>query len=112
MTDQAMWNSGAHIDSDNQYRYEEVVNNNKTFTGQGVKVVSGKAEWDANGNVIMDNRVFAPNDKVVSYQDYMMTTNPYASGDNKRAQNWFDKTFIKLRDLSISYEIPQSVCQK
>lgn len=63
MTDQAMWNSGAHIDSDNQYRYEEVVNNNKTFTGQGVKVVSGKAEWDANGNVIMDNRVFAPNDK-------------------------------------------------
>ena len=42
----------------------------------------------------------------------MMTTNPYASGDNKRAQNWFDKTFIKLRDLSISYEIPQSVCQK
>ena len=112
MTDQAMWNSGAHIDSDNQYRYEEVVNNNKTFTGQGVKVVSGKAEWDANGNVIMDNRVFAPNDKVVSYQDYMMNTNPYASGDNKRAQNWFDKTFIKLRDLSISYEIPQSVCQK
>ena len=112
MTDQAMWNSGAHIDSDNQYRYEEVVNNNKTFIGQGVKVVSGKAEWDANGNVIMDNRVFAPNDKVVSYQDYMMTTNPYASGDNKRAQNWFDKTFIKLRDLSISYEIPQSVCQK
>lgn len=83
MTDQAMWNSGAHIDSDNQYRYEEVVNNNKTFIGQGVKVVSGKAEWDANGNVIMDNRVFAPNDKVVSYQDYMMNTNPYASGDNK-----------------------------
>ena len=23
-----------------------------------------------------------------------------------------NKTFIKLRDLSISYEIPQSVCQK
>lgn len=112
MTDQAMWNSGAHIDSDNQYRYEEVVNNNKTFIGQGVKVVSGKAEWDADGNVIMDNRVFAPNDKIVSYQDYMMNTNPYASGDNKRNQNWFDKTFIKLRDLSVSYAIPQSVCQK
>lgn len=112
MTDQAMWNSGAHIDSNNPYRYEEVVNNNKTFIGQGVKVVSGKAEWDADGNVIMDNRVFAPNDKVISYQDYMMNTNPYASGDNKRNQNWFDKTFIKLRDLSISYAIPQPICQK
>ena len=46
VTDQAMWNSGVHIDSDNQWRYEEVVNGNKTFIGQGVKVVSGSADYD------------------------------------------------------------------
>lgn len=112
MTDQGMWNAGSHIDSDNEYRYEEVVNNRKTFIGKGVKVVSGKAEWDSDGNIIKDTRVFAPNDKVVSYQEYMMNANPYAAGENKRDQNFLDKTYIKLRDLSISYRLPQMISQK
>lgn len=112
MIDQAMWNAGSHIDSDNRYRYEEVVNGNKTFIAPGVKLVSGSAQWDSNGNIISDDRVFAPNDIVVSYQDYCMKTNPYASGGNRRDQNYFDKTFVKLRDLSISYILPKDVCEK
>ena len=112
MISQAMWNSGAHIDSDNMYRYEEVMNGNQTFVGPGVKLVSGEAKWDADGNVLSDNRVFAPNDIVVSYQNYMMKTNPYASGGNKRRQNYFDKTYIKLRDISISYALPKHICEK
>ena len=112
MISQAMWNSGAHIDSDNMYRYEEVMNGNQTFVGPGVKLVSGEAKWDADGNVLSDNRVFAPNDIVASYQNYMMKTNPYASGGNKRRQNYFDKTYIKLRDISISYALPKHICEK
>ena len=112
MIDQAMWNAGSHIDSDNHFRYDEVVNGKQTFIGEGVKLVSGSAKWDSNGNIIEDNRVFAPNDIVVSYQNYQMKTNPYASGGNKRDQNYFDKTFIKLRDLSISYTLPKDVCDK
>ena len=112
MISQAMWNSGSHIDSDNIYRYEEVVNGNQTFIGPGVKLVSGEAEWDADGNVLNDNRVFAPNDIVVSYQNYIMGTNPYASGGGKRRQNYFDKTYIKLRDISISYALPKEICNK
>ena len=111
-TDQAMWNSGSHIDSDNQWRYDEVVNGNKSYVGQGVKLVSGSADWDSNGNITRDNRVFAPNDIQVSYQDYMINTNPYAEGGSKRIQNYFDQTFIKLRDLSITYALPKDICSK
>lgn len=112
MTDQAMWNAGSHIDSDNQYRYDEVVNGKLTFIGKGVKLVSGEAKWDSDGNIISDNRVYAPNDKKVSYEAYMKNTNPYALGVNRRDQNYFDQTFIKLRDLSISYALPKNVCSK
>lgn len=108
--DQAMWNSGSHIDSDNQYRYEEVVNGNKTFVGEGVKVVSGSAEWDADGNIIRDDRVFAPNDKVVSYETYMTRVNPYVG--SVRTQNLLDKTFVKLRSLAIGYTFSDVFCHK
>lgn len=109
-TDQALWNSGAHIDSDNQYRYEEVVNGNKTFIGTGVKLVSGSAEWDSFGNVISDDRVFAPNDIVVSYETYMTNMNPYVG--TIRTQNLLDPTFIKLRNLAINYTLPKEWCKK
>lgn len=109
-TEQALWNSGAHIDSDNQYRYEEVVNGNITFVGDGVKLVSGSAEWDSYGNVLYDDRVFAPNDIPVSYESYMTTMNPYIG--TIRTQNLLDQTFIKLRSVAISYALPSQVCQK
>ncbi|NDV57521.1 SusC/RagA family TonB-linked outer membrane protein [Bacteroides sp. 519] len=108
--DQALWNSGAHIDSDNQWRYEEVVNGNKTFIGKGVKVVSGKAEYDAYGNITYDDRVFAPNDEVISYEAYMKYKNPYIG--TKRWQNIFDGTYFKLRNLSVSYNLPKVYCDK
>lgn len=110
VTDQAMWNSGAHIDSDNQYRYDEVVNGNKTFIGQGVKVVSGSADYDSDGNITRDDRVYAPNDKAVSYESYILKTNPYIG--SVRTQNLLDQTFLKLRDLSISYTLPKEICSK
>lgn len=110
VTDQAMWNSGVHIDSDNQYRYEEVVNGNKTFIGNGVKVVSGTADYDSDGNITRDDRVYAPNDKVVSYESYMTKMNPYIG--SIRTQNVFDQTFIKLRELSVSYALPKTLCDK
>lgn len=109
-TEQALWNSGAHIDSDNKYRYEEVVNGNITFVGDGVKLVSGSAEWDSFGNVLHDDRVFAPNDIPVSYESYMTTMNPYIG--EVRTQNLLEQTFIKLRSVAISYTLPQSICQK
>ena len=109
-TEQALWNSGAHIDSDNQYRYDEVVNGKLTYIGEGVKLVSGSAEWDAYGNVLRDDRVFAPNDIVVSYESYMTTMNPYIG--SVRTQNLLDQTFIKLRNVAINYSLPKNICEK
>lgn len=109
-TDQAMWNSGAHVDSDNQWRYDEVVNGKTNYVGSGVKIVSGSVDYDANGNITRDNRVFAPNDVQVSYETYMSNMNPYIG--SVRSQNIMSQTFFKLRDLSLTYQLPNTICQK
>lgn len=109
-TNQMLWNSGSHPDSDNQYRYDEVVNGKNTYIGNGVKVVSGSVERDPDGNIISDTRVFAPNDVVVSYEGYTMAYHdaiPYPC-----RQNILNNTFFKLRDLTLTYDIPQLWCGK
>ena len=87
-----------------------MVNGNITFVGDGVKLVSGSAEWDSYGNVLYDDGVFAPNDIPVFYESYMTTMNPYIG--TVRTQNLLDQTFIKLRNVAISYTLPASLCQK
>lgn len=109
-THQMLWNSGAHEDSDNQWRYDEVVNGKKTYVGSGVKVVSGKVERDADGNIISDDRVFAPNDVVVSYESYISTYHDATSKPSR--QNVLDETFFKLRNLSLTFELPEQWTQK
>lgn len=109
-TNQALWNSGAHIDSDNQWRYDEVVNGKTNYIGQGVRVVSGKVQYDADGNITSDNRVFAPNDVPVSYEEYIR--NYHSNAYTAKPQNYFNQTFIKLRDLSLTYQMPKELCEK
>jgi TonB-linked SusC/RagA family outer membrane protein len=110
-TEQAMWNSGAHPDSDNQWRYDEVVNGLTNYVGKGVKVVSGSATYDPYGNVISDTREFAPNDVAVSYQNYtqVYNENPW---DHRARQNIKKATFVKLREVAFNYTLPQSFTQK
>lgn len=109
-TDQALWNGGSHPKSANQFRYDEVVNGRKTFVGRGVKVVSGSVDYDAYGRILRDDRVFAPNDRVVSYEAYVKEYNPTAY--RPRWQNYFDQSFIKLRDVSLTWNISQPWCAK
>lgn len=109
-TEQTMWNTGVHPDSDNQWRYDEVVDGKKNYVGQGVKVVSGKVDYDTSGRITNDTRVFASNDKQVSYESYVKTYNPW-SGD-KVYQNVHDCTFLKLRELSLLYTMPKPICEK
>lgn len=109
-THQMLWNTGAHIKSDNKYRYEEVVNGNNTYIGEGVKIVSGGIKYDTDGNILEDTRVFAPNDVVVSYEAYI---SKYHDAHNRPArQNYLRETFFKLRNLSLTYELPSSICKK
>lgn len=104
-TNARLWQTGAHPDSDNEYRYEEVVNGNKTYIAPGVKIVSGGVTYDKYGQAVEDTRVFAPNDKVVSYESY------WKSAYSGR-RNYWDETFIKLRELSLSYAVPTTFANK
>ena len=109
-TEQSMWHSGAHIDSDNQWRYDEVVNGKKNYIGQGVKVVSGTIERDEFGNVISDNRVYAPNDVPTSYENYIRR---YHGGCYEGyPQNYHSQTWFKLREIALNYTLPASLTHK
>lgn len=102
-----LWHSGRHIDSDNEYRYDEVVNgNHEGYIAEGVKVISGDIKYDSDGNILEDTRVFAPNDVAVSYETYMRSYNGSSSKSNFKKS----KTFFKLRELSIGYRLPKKYC--
>lgn len=101
-----MWDTGAHPESDNQFRYDEVVNHKITYIGKGVKVLSGEMKQDNYGRIISDTRVFAKNDIPVSYEAY---SREFADGTPGGA---LDPTFMKLREVSLQYNLPLPVIKK
>lgn len=102
-----MWHAGVHPDSDNKWRYDEVVNgNHKGYIAEGVKIVSGSVKYDSDGNILEDTRVFAPNDVAVSYESFARSY--YGSSSKSIFKR--DMTFFKLRELSIAYRLPKKYC--
>ncbi len=112
MVQQAMWHSGTHPDSDNQWRYDEVVNGKKNYIGEGVKVVSGDVTYDSYGRITEDTRVFAPNDVAISYEEYTRSYQSWAGYSAKKIQNIEKMTFFKLREMTFGYAFPKMVCEK
>ena len=103
MTDANMMQSGSHPDTDNEYRYDEVVNGKQSYIAPGVKVVSGDVEFDNHGQIIKDTRVFAENDIPTSYEGY------WRGIYNDHQAFVFSKTFLKLRELSVGYNFPKKM---
>ena len=110
--DQALWMTGAHKDSDTKWRYDEVVNGKTNYVGDGVKVVSGTVEYDSQGHIISDTRMFATNDRPVSYEGYMKQYHGAGNVWDAKHQHILDQTFVKLRELSLNYDLSQSLCEK
>jgi TonB-linked SusC/RagA family outer membrane protein len=100
-----MWQSGSHPDSDNEYRYDEVVNGLTNYVGKGLKIMSGEAKYDQYGNILEDSRLFAINNVPVSYQAY--ATSYYSYDECMKALDWF-----KLREMNIGYTLPKNIAQK
>lgn len=100
-----MWDTGTNPESDNQYRYDQVVNGLNNYIGKGVKVVSGTVTYDKYGDITNDTRKYAPNDVEVGYQNYAQK---FRGGD-RGIQN---ESFIKLREMSLGYSLPSSVVSK
>jgi TonB-linked SusC/RagA family outer membrane protein len=99
-----MWDTGSHPDSDNNWRYDEVVKKDKSYVGQGVVVTSGTVAFDNFGNITSDTRVYGPNTTKVSYETYARRY-----GDGTRGVT--NATFFKLRELSLGYTLPVSVAK-
>ncbi|WP_442588773.1 SusC/RagA family TonB-linked outer membrane protein [Pedobacter sp. AW31-3R] len=106
-TNQKMWWGGTHPGTLNQYRVD-ANNNLSTFVGQGVIVTSGEATYDVNGTLISDTRTFAPNTKAVNYIDYMTNTSNAAYNN----YNYFSQTFLKLREVTLTWQIPSKLLGK
>lgn len=106
-TNQKMWWGGTHPGTVNQYRVD--ANAGKaTFVGDGVVVTSGTATYDAKGNITSDTRVFAPNAKAVNYIDYMIETSNAAYNN----YNYFSQTFLKLREVTLGWQVPTKLLGK
>jgi hypothetical protein len=106
-TNQKMWWGGTHPGTVNQYRID--ANAGKaTFVGDGVVVTSGTATYDAKGNITSDTRVFAPNAKAVNYIDYMIETSNAAYNN----YNYFSQTFLKLREVTLGWQVPAKLLGK
>ncbi|KAA3439932.1 SusC/RagA family TonB-linked outer membrane protein [Rufibacter hautae] len=106
-TNQKMWWGGTHPGTVNQFR-DEANAGQATYVGNGVVVVSGEVKYDGQGNIVEDTRQFAPNEKAVSYINYMINTS------NGPASNYhyYKETFLKLREVTLSYQIPSKVLQR
>ncbi|MBL0356639.1 MAG: SusC/RagA family TonB-linked outer membrane protein [Chitinophagaceae bacterium] len=107
-TESYMWQSGVHPNSLSSERELDVATpGSSNYLGQGVKVVSGSATFDANGNILTDTRTFAPNDVKTTYKNYMFDLhNSSAWGGNGSKADTYSRTFFKLREISLTYTIP------
>ncbi|MFT3846548.1 MAG: SusC/RagA family TonB-linked outer membrane protein [Lacibacter sp.] len=83
------------------------------YVGQGVVVTSGAATYDAVGNIITDTRVYGKNTTATTYKQYMIALhNSSAWGGNGSIADTYSKTFFKLREISLTYDVPAKLLHK
>lgn len=100
-----MWDTGTNPDTDNQYRYDQVVKGLNNYVGEGVKVISGEVIYDKYGIITSDTRKYAKNDVQIGYQSFAQE---FRGGD----MGIQSQSFVKLREVSLSYSFPANVATK
>lgn len=113
-TESYMWQAGVHPDSVTEERALDVATiNSKNYIGDGVVVTSGSVTYDSYGNITSDTRVFAPNTIASTYQQAMTDLhNSSAWGGTGTPVDAYEKTFFKLREISLTYDIPNTFLDK
>ena len=104
-TNQKMWWGGTHPGTVNQYR-DDANEGKSTYVAPGVVVVEGDVAYDAKGNIISDTRVYAPNTTPVNYISWNINTS------NAFLNHYYDATFVKLREVTLTYKIPSQWLSK
>jgi len=107
LTVRKLWWGGKHPESV-RWRDQEYAAGKPVYVPKGVNVVSGELKTDADGNIISDTRTYKENTTAVSWQTWCQNY-PYRAGvtqdESKLFANIFDRSFIKLRDVSLTYDI-------
>lgn len=110
-TESYLWQSGNHPNSLTPERAADVASpGSSNFLGQGVKVISGTVTYDAFGNITSDTRIFGKNDVYTTYRQYAIDLhNSSAWGGNGSKADTYSKTFFKMREISLTYNLPGKV---
>lgn len=106
-TIQKMWWGGKHPNS-TLYRDKEYAAGKPIYVPDAVNVVSGDVKWDTNGDIIEDTRTYKKNTTIVSWQSWSQNY-PYRANvtykDDKFFANIFNRSFIKLRNVTVKYNL-------
>jgi TonB-linked SusC/RagA family outer membrane protein len=100
-TNQKMWWGGTHPGTVNQYR-DDANEGLATYIADGVTIVEGAVEYDVDGNIVSDSRVYAPNTTPVNYISWNINTS------NAYLNHYYDATFVKLREVTLTYNLPSA----
>jgi TonB-linked SusC/RagA family outer membrane protein len=107
VTIEKMWWGGKHPASV-EYRDAEYAAGKPVYVPQGVIVTGGELKRDVNGVVISDTRTYIPNTTAVNWQTWSQIY-PYQAqvteAENKKFANVFDRSYFKLRRISIGYDL-------
>ncbi|SHI57536.1 TonB-linked outer membrane protein, SusC/RagA family [Arenibacter nanhaiticus] len=106
-----LWRSGSHPNSvhpERELSNIAYVNGGdaKTMQIPGVAVVSGSLSYDPEGNVVDDTRVFEESSARIDYQSWAQS---YKAAYES---NIIEKTFVKLREVTLTYDLPSSLLKK
>jgi len=112
-TEMYMWRAGSHPNSVVPERYLDATVGGSNYIGQGVMVTSGAAAYDTYGNITSDTRVYAENDVPVTYKSYLEALHRgTAWGGVPSSVDAYSTTFFKIREMSLSYDLPKNICSK
>ena len=100
-----MWWGGTHPETLNHFR-DEANAGLATYTAPGVVVAGGAIETDEKGNILSDNRVYAPNVTPVSYISWNINTS------NAYLNHYYNQSFMKLREITLTYRVPKHILDK
>lgn len=111
MTIEKMWWGGKHPESVD-YRDQEYAAGQPVYVPEGVIVTGGELQRDVDGNVISDTRTYTPNTTAVNWQTWSQIY-PYQAqvteAESEKFANVFDRSYIKLRRLSVGYDLTNIV---
>jgi hypothetical protein len=62
--------------------------------------------YDEDGKILTDTRVYAPNTTPVNYISWNVNTS------NAYLNHFYDQSFVKLREVILTYNIPRAVLEK